>query len=361
MKIGIVTYHNGSNYGAALQTFALQEEVKRNNYEVEIINYKNYFIMKGMQKIRFEFSIHGIYYFMTDIFNYSARKRKIIKFIEFFKNYSLTKLYNKTELKKIAFDYDYIISGSDQIWNPLLNKGYDDIYFGNINTKVNTKKISYASSVGNYKLDDKNLNMEFKKLVESFEKISVRENSKKIGEILGKEVEQVCDPTILLNEDEWKNKLNIKETSNKYLLIYHLADEKNIIEIAQRVAELKNLEIYCICKTRKKYKNIKYFNDIGPKEFVELFYNASYIITNSFHGTAFSVNFKKQFLSIKHPKSPQRAETFLKQLGLENRLIKADDIPNDILEEELAIVTLKLEKIREKSKNFLKIGGVENR
>lgn len=358
MKIGIITFHNSSNYGAVLQTYALQEALKKEKRKIEIINYKNDFIMKGLRSIRAESSIHGIYYTIVDLINYKTRNKKIKRFKEFFKYYNLSNLVTKEELKYKNLNYDYIISGSDQIWNPLLNNGFDDIYFGNIFKAK--KRISYASSFGNYKLNDQKLNKELLELLKPFVKISVRENAAGLERIIERKVSEVCDPTLLLSKEEWINKLNISErkdtcTKDDYILVYSLADINLVLDYALRLAKLKNFKVYFIGKTLKKYANVRYFDDIGPIEFIDLFYNANYIVTNSFHGTAFSVNFKKQFVSIRHSRSPERAENFLKQVGLQRRLVENYKILEDITNEEFNKSMKKLEQIREESKKFLEV------
>lgn len=352
MKIGIITFHNGSNYGAALQTLALQEAIKKNNQEVQIINYKNHFIMQGLDKIRFEWSLKGAYFLLTDICNYHTNKKKISRFREFFRRYDCTKLLNKQELKKEDLKFDVIVSGSDQIWNPLLNSEYDDIYFGCIcNAK---KKVSYGASVGNYKLNDEKLNEELKKLLFDFDCISVRENAQEIGNVVGREVVNVCDPTILLDKNEWTELLELEKKEDKYLLVYCLSDFTRAIDYAKKVAEEKKLSVYYIGNAIKKAKDVCYISDIGPREFVELFYNASYIVTNSFHGTAFAVNFDKQFASLKHPKSPERAVTFLEHVGLRERLVEDGQVLADMQSEDRQRGLESLKKMRDEGYEYLK-------
>ncbi len=352
MKIGIITFHNGSNYGAALQTLALQEAIKKRNQKVQVINYKNRFIMQGLDKIRFKWSIRGVYFLLTDICNYRVNKKKISRFREFFKRYDCTKLLNKQELKQEDLDFDVIVSGSDQIWNPLLDSGYDDIYFGCIcNAK---KKVSYGSSIGNYRLNDEKLNEELRKLLLDYDCISVRENAQDISKVIGREVVDVCDPTILLDKNEWKELLELRKKDDKYLLVYCLSDFTRVIEYAKKVAEEKKLSVYYIGDAFKKVKDVCYIRDIGPREFVELFYNASYIVTNSFHGTAFAVNFEKQFVSLRHPKSPERAVAFLERVDLKERLVENGQLLADMRTEDNKRGLDGLKKMRNGGYEYLK-------
>lgn len=354
-KIGIITFHNGSNYGAALQAFALQEALRTIFDNVKIINYDNRFISKGLNRIHFDFSIRGIYCMLFDIVNLKSNTVKISRFQNFFDQYyMLSDLMGKEMLKNEGLALDVGISGSDQIWNPLLNEGVDDIYF--LNIPGVKKKCSYASSVGSYKFDNEIYNKEIIKLLSSFSHISVRENSETISKVINKKVKNVCDPTLLLSRKEWESKLSLKETNENYLLIYAMTDFKNITEYALQIAQKKELNIKYIGMPIKKFKNVEYITNAGPKEFVELFFNAHYIVTNSFHGTAFSVNFGKQFISLKNPKNPERVAYFLESINARDRLITDYKFyPEDMSNSEKQIIQEKLSEIVSDSMDYLKL------
>ena len=354
MKIGIITFHNGSNYGAALQSFALQEALKKKKQnDVSIINYKNPFIMKGLNSFRFEFSIKGFYFLLIDIINYKDRKTKKINFFKFFNKYQLSPLLSKTELKNIDLKYDLIFSGSDQIWNPNLIGSIDDIYFGVI--KNAKRKISYGSSVGNYSFNNHFYNGEIRTLLEGFEKISVREKAEDIQTITQKKVFKVCDPTLLLDKRDWESCINETPFKEKYLLIYALSEKYSIIQYAKKIAKEKNLKIYVIDGMIRKSQGVQYVYGNGPSEFINLFLNASYIVTNSFHGTAFAVNFQKNFVSVIHPKSPERAREFLQSVGLIHRLVQNNEYIEDISNLEINNSQNLLKIIRENSLDFLDV------
>lgn len=353
-KVGIITFHNGSNFGAALQTFALQEVLREICDDVEIINYDNRFISKGLDRLRFDMSLRGIYFLLSDIVNLKNNSEKIKRFHNFFsKYYILSDLMSKEQLKSEGLSLDVGISGSDQIWNPLLNRGVDDIYF--LNIPGIKKKCSYASSVGSYKFDNEIYNKQIINLLSTYTSISVRENSEFIGKSINKEVRNVCDPTLLLTKEQWEKKLDLRQLENKYLLIYAMTDFRNITEYAIQIAQRKGLSIKYIGMPVNKNKNVKYITNAGPKEFVELFFNAEYVVTNSFHGTAFSVNFGKQFISLKNPKNPERAAYFLNSINAKNRLV--DDykfFPEDMTNTEIQSIHNKLDDIVADSMDYLK-------
>lgn len=354
MKVGFITFHNGSNYGAALQAFALQEAEKILGNEVYLINYDNRFISKGLDCVRFGFSVLGLYSFLTDIINYSTNGRKIKRFKDFFdRYYTLSALKTASQLKSTEESSDLGISGSDQIWNPNLNNKVDDIYFLNFGNFKN--KISYGSSLGNYSFDNSKYNSQIKEYLSCYDRLSTREKSAKLGEIIGKPVTNVCDPTLLLDKNNWEKKLEIRRLNPDYLLVYSLTDSDHVLDIAKQIADKRGLKVVCIGRSVHQHKGVNYILDAGSKEFVELFFNAGYVVTNSFHGTAFSINFNKQFLSIKHPKSPERAEHILFVTGLQSRLITQD---SDIFKEDIDptlfdIANKSLDELRAKSYRFL--------
>ena len=354
MKIGIVTFHKSSNYGAVLQSFALFHCLKSRVEGVKILDYNNPFISKGLKKIRFGFSLHYAYYFLQDIKNYRNNSKKINKFNSFISSkYELTRKMTKKELLRNGYDIDILVSGSDQIWNPLLNKGFDEIYFGCF-PRVG-KKISYASSVGNYDFCDEKLNKQLKTLLSDYSHISSREKSTELSNTIGMNVLEVVDPTLLLEKKEWRESLdtsNYGYEENSYLLIYALNDFNHVISVAERIAKDKGLKVLFIGNHNFNNKDIIVLNNLGPEEFVSYFDHASYIVTNSFHGTAFSVIFGKQFVSVYNDKSPERARSLLKKIGLSSRLI-SDDPPPDITPAEFYLANKKVYELRQNSLDYL--------
>ena len=151
-KIGILTFHNVINYGGVLQCMALQDFLKAYNYEVEVINYKSKHIGKNNKLIKFSSTSNLIKSVLTLPFNY-IRKKRYNNFIK--NNLILTNdVKNYDELKKLCEEkYDYVIIGSDQVWNSEITENEADVYFLE---NINVKKISYAASTGDDKLIDIN-------------------------------------------------------------------------------------------------------------------------------------------------------------------------------------------------------------
>lgn len=320
MKIGIVTFHWSRNYGAALQTFALKKFLSTQNVNVSIINYNpNY---KKKKK-----SINNIikdnilkFLLMFDKKNDCKQKNS---FNTFRKEY-----FNLTKDTKNELDYeqfDIIFCGSDQIWNPNLTGGsIDKHYFGLFENIKADFIFSYAASIGENELPISSTK-DFSKYVSSLDKISVRERQiiDEVKKYCSKNIECVVDPTLLLEKKDYLAILNNSDMFEKpYLLIYQNSKNKDVYKIAKKIAKEKKLEIIEIAY-RKQYPptGIKTITYAGPKEFLNLYNNASFVVTNTFHGTVFAVQFEKNFVSIPLKGRESRVVNFANITGLQERLL----------------------------------------
>jgi len=329
-KIGIITIHYGINYGSVLQTYATTKYLKDKNCIPEVINYipKRY-----SRKIIYTMAPKNkniVYKIIYIIAAFPHRFINRIKFKKFLKNnIKLTKECSEfSVLEKTAEKYDALIAGSDQIWNSDYNKMVDRAYYLDFNN--NSYKYALSGSFGKNQLAEEEKESTKEKL-KNFNYITTRENTGlNICKELGfKNVEQTLDPTFLLNKEEWNKcwnrKLPIK--NDKYLLMYVMDSEyEKILNIASRISKEKNLKIYLISFRKQKDKRIdKSFNIISPELFIKLFYNAEYVVTNSFHGVAFSINFNKQFIAVSREKYNTRLESILELFNLKSRLVDINE------------------------------------
>ena len=245
---------------------------------------------------------------------------------EFILNYNTNKKFKKMQesLNIIKYSYamkniDTFVFGSDTIWNIDSDNLFKlrDIFFGN--KFVNKKKISYAASFANAKYEKIQKYPDIKKGLNDFEYISVRDEysfdiAKKICD---KEVEIVCDPTLLLHKEDYNSLININE-KDRYIFVYLFSDlnseQKTIIK---KFAEKNNLKI--ICGT-KKYDWIDKRVSNSPDSFISYMNNADYVITDTFHGTIFSTIFNKNYVVINRNK--KKVNDFLNKCKLNNRLIE---------------------------------------
>lgn len=349
-KIGIVTYVKCDNYGAELQAYAMQYIFNKIGYDAEVLDlekqqkdlakspstifpaiinrFKTYGLIKGIIKI-FELIIDVIKRKKANKKYSEEIKNKHLLFSNFFDNkikhsseyYSLKSVYSK------PMEYDIFIAGSDQIWN-YMHTDYLDVYFLKFANRFNTPKISYAASISVPDIP-KHLREKYKSLFENIDSIGVREiNGKKIVEkYSNKKATVVLDPTLMLEKEEWKSNV-AKEIikDEKYVLIYTLSRSKNIRDLAKRIAkELNNIKVINIKSDfiDEEEDGIDHLYQVGPEEWVGLIMNASYMVTDSFHGTAFSINFNIPFTTLLNPSSNMnsRALSILEITNLKDRII----------------------------------------
>lgn len=344
-KIGIITVSRTINFGAELQAFALQHKLNSLGYDAEVIDYlyfknkRHRTRLKSKPELKFghkeALKNHLLYRIvspMMDIFMqlfYKSTKNKINNFINFHKHNTSfsSEFVDITSLYDFRHDYDVFITGSDQVWNPATFSSLKPYLLDFV--PEGKKRVAYAASFGVSKV-----NIEYKdlynKLFRKFDFIGVREESGKklVKEICGKDSKVVLDPTLLLRKEEWEvvtKNINL-DINHSYLLIYDLHYSEPLINLAYQLSKRYNLKIYRLCKRSYKnqvYKEIKNITDAGPSEFIQLFLKASYVVTNSFHGTIFSTNFNIPFYSVLSPKrdNNSRLLDFLNMVNLSDRII----------------------------------------
>ena len=290
-QVGIYTFINTENYGALLQACAISHLCKKNGYAPTFITHGN---ASGTIKWNIK---HDIWQNIRLLLGYKQRLRSTRKF----KNTYLPCDINPDN-ESINIKYDKLITGSDQVWNPDITKNNFNFLLSHITD--NTKKIAYAASFGRTNLPTKYIDI-YREYISTFTHISVRENSGiRILNDIGIYNAKTClEPTLLLNSNQWNNVLQIDTThkSSKYILCYLMPGNRSNKFIKQYAKVLSRKTGY---KLRivgdREYNRVfsnKYITTAGPKEFVELIANASIVLTNSFHGTCFSINYHKNFIS----------------------------------------------------------------
>lgn len=332
MKVGILTFHDAHNYGAVLQAFALKKYIQKLGYEVSIINYHHETIPDGYPKE-----------------NNEKRWEKFDKFIKELIDYDTKTYINEQELE--ILDIDFWICGSDQIWNTEITRGFNKGFFLDFNT--NGKKISYAVSMGIDELP-KEQEEDFKNSINKLNKISVREETlqKYAKKFTDKEVEKVLDPTLLLEEKDYES-LILDNNYGEYVLIYALGPDERLIKIANKIAKEKNVKIIELNDKKNENYFCEQISDAGPDEFLTLIKNAKAIVTNSFHGTIFSIIFEKEFYTITRLNRNSRMKNILKIVDMEDRLIDKVEELEKIKVQDYKKAYYRLNVEKEKSKEFL--------
>lgn len=358
-KIGIVTLNGYFNYGNRLQNYALQEVLKSINCEkVNTLVYNN-----DNSKVKLKFSdIKSksilkkimIYYYINlkEYLNRKTYRNRTEFFINFTKKYINEVDFQKCDIQEIE-SYDYIVAGSDQIWNPHYSK-LNSFYF--MNFVPRHKRVTYAASFGVSEIPD-NLYENYQKHIAEIERLSVREESgqKLIQQLTGKSAKVHLDPTLLLTKAQWNEIAMPSKTkpTNPYVLTYFLGEKPdNIQNEILKFATENNCEIVDLgsIKDKKAY-------EAGPSEFIDYIKNCKIMFTDSFHGTVFSIIFEKPFIvydRIGINNMFTRISTLLSKLGLEKRMKVNNDLNEDLLIVDYERCNCIIQNERENSLRYLK-------
>ncbi|MDO7786868.1 polysaccharide pyruvyl transferase family protein [Desulforamulus aquiferis] len=340
-KIGIMTlYHKNYNFGGQLQAYALQKELERLDFESEVIDCELASMNGIWDRFRYLGLVQSAKIFKKKIglklrrLNPKFRSQMVareIKFREFANSIPHSPFCTVDTVRSCTERYDYFITGSDQVWNPGL---WRDALFLNF-VPPGKKRISYAASIGVPRLSDDekaymgtNLN--------HFHAVSVREiGTKKLIEGFWKgKISITLDPTLLFDKKFWDGIAIQPMIKEPYVFVYMIGSnehtKKNVYDFCCR----SGIRMVSVPHTQGYYKpeDEQYSDilayDIGPCEWIGLIRNATYVFTDSFHGTAFSVNYNKNFWCFEPkvdkdvPTGSLRIESLLLQLGLQDRILQ---------------------------------------
>ena len=361
MKINIITLHRVFNYGSVFQAYATQKVIQNLGHDVKIIDYITE--QRTIKRILFSFpeniksgTVKRWLYLFGKTFSILIKLSTFNSFIN--KNIKLTKRYiTYNDLQNEPPIADIYVTGSDQVWNSKYNEGIDKGFFLDF-TPESTKKIAFVSSFGNTKLDYCEFE-ETKLLLSKYDALSVREDSANlILEGLGRK-DGICliDPTLQISKQDWRQISSKPLVKEKYLLLMLLYNEDNhATEYAQQIAKQKGLKVVKISWDLFKPKGIDILmTHRRPQDFLSLFDNAEFIVTNSFHGLAFSINFNKQFVIIPRNEFNSRIESLLRLVHLDDRFL-INGLDWDVVNKSIAYDEINdiLDNEREKAKDFLK-------
>lgn len=345
-KVGIITIVKVANYGAELQAFATQHIINLLGYDSEIIDYVYYKnpsfhdTERSQPLIPLSLKQRFFYWLKYRCINYlaetvlsrflSAYRSRSQRFESFHKrNTRFSRAYySMDELYSNCPKYDIYVAGSDQIWNPNASSSIEPYFLTFVEKNKAVKKISYASSFGISSIPA-TLQEKYRDWLSDFDTISVREQGAcgMVEQLIGKPATWVLDPTLLLTKDQWLSVAQpYPKLPNKYVLIYQLSDNPIIERLAKKIGQEQRVPVLRITKRAfglKRMQNITDIRDAGPAEFVYLIANASFLVTDSFHGTAFATNLGTPFYSVVSAKKQNnsRIESLLNLLGLQERMV----------------------------------------
>lgn len=334
INVGIITYHSAYNFGSYLQAFATQEIVRKLGYEATIINYR----MKNQKKFYSAFRLkYGIKVLIKDVLLIPflcKRKIREKKYEDCILRLSLTKeICEPEEFKYFSEKFDCYLSGSDQIWNKhsceLDNVDWKYMH-PYLLTFTDKKKISYASSTAS--MDDSEIDKIVPYIV-NFNHLSFREQitADCISNKIGKPVDKVLDPTLLITKDEWEKLFDLKKNNKKYIFYYSLDGYPNVLKYLNILVDISKssgckVKVITPFLSFKSKRYLEFIYDAGPVDFLDLIYNATLVVTDSYHGTLFSIIFEKIFYSISDgERSNIRKDQILKDLELSDHIIKNED------------------------------------
>lgn len=355
MKIGTLTFHSADNYGAMLQAYALPAAIRSMGHDCRVIDYrgtatkgvevtwpaqliKEYGLLRGSCKAVNRWRL-----------GWFSSCRKDVKFNRFMENKLPLSPKTFRNAKEVEVgDYDAVVFGSDQIWNPKLTGADAPLYFGQ---GISGKKIAYAASSGTDDVPEEML-----PLLGEFSALGVRETG--LADTLqrrGLPAHAVLDPVLLLTADEWRKiqaPLPKGVEPGKYILIYTF-DEQSVYDLARKIAREEGLPMVIVrwCGAHERFSDMIQLPDCGPREFLTLIDKAAVVCTSSFHGTAFSLLFGKRFYCCTPAGFGSRTNSLLKQVGaLEHRVEDGGSVPQ-VRE---CAVDAQLESLRHASLAFLK-------
>lgn len=331
---GIITIHKINNYGSVLQAYALQRVCEEWGYRVEMIDYdfpneahtNNPYDVVGLDSAPNEPRWIKLLFVKALI----RQHRGISRFVQKYQHLSARRYKSPDELNQNPPIYDIYITGSDQLWSPRHCNG--DTAFMLSFAHDDATRISYAASFGSNEIPAE-IKPVFKKYLSYYNAISVRENSGRdlVKELIGKEASVVLDPTLLLNAEQW-NEIAVQQrlVRRKYILCYFLNYSFNAFpyadELAENIRRQTGFEIVRVARPphRLQLRDTKYKIGASPQEFLALVRDAEIVLTTSFHGTAFAVNYGRPVFSIVKDRNAgdSRQVSLMSNLGLDRQIIE---------------------------------------
>lgn len=332
MDVKLITYHRSLSYGGCLQAIATENIIDSLGHDVTVIDYQNTYEARQRN---------------GSLIKYGNIKEILVTFIKrnFFKNdYYKDRAFGSAykEYKKLTKPYttvselenlesDVLIVGSDQMWNPKISNGLDPAFF--LDFGKAKKKISIATSMGQYILSEED-KKKVKKFLDSFSEISVREEFVKnqIQDLVDKNIKILLDPTLLLDKSWWEKWSSeaIKNVNGEYILAFVIGNHSEKLgDIFKYYSKKFNLPVYRIMLNTFKSSGVnKVIAGPNTREFVDLINNAKFVITDSFHGTAFSINMNRPFAMIPVDGNNVRMEELLNACDLSDRILTDKNYPD---------------------------------
>ena len=362
MNIGIITHHLVRNYGAALQTYALKHVLNELGHDSHVIDYRHPIHITALRIFRPSTKgfVRTILKYGVILSRYSRLKRRSDRFAQFGQaRFNLSKPYHSyKQLSSEPPPCDAFICGSDQIWSPISTR--DPAYFLSFAKDTQATCIAYAPSFGVDVIPEEQEEM-LKERIAAIPHLSVREEQGRqiIKDLIDRDVDVVLDPSLLLDGDHWRSVAGSSfDCPEQYILVYDLQNRPILSAIVDFLQErIGPLPVIAIAAGPDiGIKNAaKYVYDAGPSDFLQLVANAKFVVTDSFHGTVFSILFGKPFFTVPHTLTNSRLSSILERLKLHDRIITdVGAIVDDPIVLDFSNAYSILDQERDKSLSFLK-------
>lgn len=366
-RVGVITLHNSPNYGSCLQAYATQKVFEGIGAETSIIDYYRH---DAIPENETERALNGQLAKRIPIFKIPGVKslaripvsrmvaRRSAPLNEFRRaklNLTSKKYYSAADLESDPPEADVYCTGSDQVWNSIWNGGFERAFYLSF-ASSDTKKIAYAASIGKSSLEDWEIPL-MRDALSRYDAISVREvEAAELLDSIGVHgVVPVVDPTLMLEPNEWRNISDGWVSDEPYILLYQLNRNSEFDAYAQRVSKATGLPILRIAygvHERRSGETAVICPSVG--RFLSLFFGAEIVLTDSFHGTAFSVNLGKRFVSVSPGRFSGRIADFLDKAGLKDRYLEgAGDVSLAKTDIEFRYAHDVLETERARARSFL--------
>lgn len=362
-KIGILTYHRAENYGALLQAYGMRTFLQQQGFDASFVDYwpnyhDSYFNIFSLNKFKRSGVKAKIQYLFETVVFYGLKRRRKRNLQSFMKNQlGLPEEIKYSSNKAVCNEFDVVVYGSDQIWrkqNLPGCKGYDFWYFGSDN--VTAKKISYAGSMGTINTTPEE-DEQLKPYFERFAALAVREAPlKDYLAKMGLNSTVVLDPVFLLDKEDWRKMYSSSKSAvrqkGKYILYYNLLSNAESTAFANQFSDKTGLPIIEISKKYEiKQLGARYNHTASVQEFLSLIDHAEYVVSNSFHGVAFSIIFEKQFYAIGMGARANRVQSLLSALEISDRYVD-NKVVNACIDYDK--VGERIELLRKQSVDYLK-------
>lgn len=358
-KIGIVSYNTHvtyTNYGSALQLYALNKAINSFGYDSYLIDYiprkfEGFNTLDPIGDINFD--VDSV---TKELINSSKEAfiENYLKYERFFtNNFKRIGTYDRHNFNKLGNLIDGFVCGSDTIFC-IDEFGYEDGYFANYPI-MRGHSVAFSASFGDFNFDA-NSTKKFAKLINNFNAVSIREDKylNHVRSLTNVRVERTIDPTLLLKKEDYEPIIAKRQIEDNYILYYSRRFNKKMDDLVRKLAKENNLKVVEISlfSAHSELGSVMRY-DAGVEEFLSLIKHSSIVVTNSFHGMLLSIVFKKQFYCFSRPENGHKMVEITSLLGIRNRLT-LDDCFKDITPINYDEVDKILDRERRRSLEFLK-------